>query len=292
MSTQAKTTLVKLIECPRDAMQGIKEFIPTKTKIEYINQLLKVGFDTLDCGSFVSPKMVPQLQDTAEVLDNINLSDSKTKLLTIVANQRGIEEAAKFSNITYLGFPLSLSETFQQRNTNKSIDEAFQVIENGNNLITKNGKKMVVYLSMGFGNPYGDPYSQEYIYQFVGRLEKLGIEIISLSDTIGVASTSQISTLFAEVLSQYTSIEFGAHLHSTPETSQEKINAAYMAGCLRFDSAINGYGGCPMADNKLVGNLSTQQLINYFQPKFATPFINQYELEKAIQQAATIFPIS
>jgi len=289
---ESNNTNIKIIECPRDAMQGIKHFIPTQTKIDYINQLLKVGFDTIDCGSFVSAKMVPQLQDTAEVLNNIDLSYTTTKLLTIVANLRGIDEALKFENITYLGFPLSLSETFQQRNTNKSIDEAFLTIAEGNSLITKNGKKMLVYLSMGFGNPYGDPYSADYIFQFVSRLEKLGIAYISLSDTIGIAETTQISELFGGVLNQFSTIEFGAHLHTTPDAAEEKINAAYNAGCKRFDSAINGYGGCPMADNILVGNLSTQQLINYLKPKFAKPLINHAELELAIHQAATIFPLS
>jgi hydroxymethylglutaryl-CoA lyase len=283
---------VKIIECPRDAMQGIKDFIPTKTKIAYLNQLLKVGFDTLDCGSFVSPKVIPQLKDTAEVLNNIDLTDTSTKLLTIVANIRGIEEAVNFENISYLGFPLSLSETFQQKNTNKSIDEAFSLIEQGSEYINSFNKEMVLYLSMGFGNPYGDPYSPEYIYTFVSRLEKIGIKIISLSDTIGIANPKQISELFEEVLSQFPSIEFGAHLHSTSETTEEKIAAAYNAGCIRFDTAINGYGGCPMADNKLVGNLSTQKLINYFKPKFATPHIKQQELDLATQQATAIFPLS
>lgn len=273
-------------------MQGMSDFIPTSTKIYYINKLLKVGFDTIDAGSFVSPKAVPQMKDTHELIKNIDLDGSQTKILTIIANHRGIEEALPYEQISYLGFPLSLSETFQQRNTNKSIEEAFEVIAKGNNLLQKTDKKMVVYLSMGFGNPYGDPYSPEYIEKFVSKLASIGISIISLSDTIGVSTPSIIKDLFGEVLTGFPAIEFGAHFHSHPTRTLEKLDAAYEAGCFRFDSAINGYGGCPMADDKLVGNLSTQQVIQFFQDKNVNLNIDTLALSEAVNEASIIFPLS
>jgi len=273
-------------------MQGIKDFIPTHSKISYINKLLQVGFDTIDMGSFVSPRIVPQMQDTAEVLRNLDLAGSASGILVIAANSRGIEEATAYEAINYIGFPLSLSETFQQRNTNRSIEDAFTVIEKGNNLLTGVSKQMVVYLSMGFGNPYNDPYSPEYIRQFVLRLSEMGIRTISLSDTIGIATPALISRLFSEVLSEFPQIEFGAHLHSHPATVEDKLEAAFNAGCMRFDSAINGYGGCPMADDHLVGNLATQQVIRFFESKKLNLGLHKDALTNAMLEASAIFPLS
>lgn len=273
-------------------MQGIKDFIPTHSKISYINKLLRVGFDTLDMGSFVSPRIVPQMQDTAEVLRHLDLTDSTSGILVIAANGRGIEEAASYEAIDYIGFPLSLSETFQQRNTNRSIEDAFAVVEQGNNHLVKVSKRMVVYLSMGFGNPYHDPYSPEYIRQFVLRLSQMGIQTISLSDTIGVATPDLITQLFSEVLTEFPQIEFGAHLHSHPATVEEKLEAAFNAGCMRFDSAINGYGGCPMADDHLVGNLATQQVIHFFENKKLHLGLHKDALTSAMIEASAIFPLS
>jgi hydroxymethylglutaryl-CoA lyase len=254
---------MKIIECPRDAMQGWESFIPTQSKVDYINQLLKVGFDTIDFGSFVSPKAIPQMRDTAEVLSQLELSESQTKLLAIVANLRGAEEACQHLEIAYLGFPLSLSETFQQKNTNKSISEALDTVQEIQNLCSKHDKVLVVYLSMGFGNPYGDPYEPSLVAEFVNKLNAIGIEIISLSDTIGVSSPANIKALFQEVIPAFPHIEFGAHLHSTKESAWEKIEAVYQAGCRRMDGAINGYGGCPMAENDLVGNIATEQIVGF-----------------------------
>jgi hydroxymethylglutaryl-CoA lyase len=253
--------MIKLIECPRDAMQGIPEFIDTAIKAAYINQLLAVGFDTIDFGSFVSPKAIPQMRDTAEVLSLLDLHHSKSKLLAIVANVRGAEEALLFPEIDYLGFPLSLSETFQQRNTNASIAEALNAVEEIQNRCEISGKTLVTYLSMGFGNPYGDPYSPELVAEFVEKLEQLGIKIISLADTIGVATPELITSLFEVNVSSFPGIEFGAHLHSTKEAIAEKVLAGLKGGCNRFDGALKGYGGCPMAKDKLVGNMATELMI-------------------------------
>ncbi len=257
----------KLVECPRDAMQGIIEFIPTDLKVSYLNSLLKVGFDTLDFGSFVSPKAIPQLKDTAEIVDRLELTSSKTKLLAIIANLRGAQEACTFEQITYLGFPLSLSETFQQRNTNKSIAEAFEELSTIQDLAVRKNKQLVVYLSMGFGNPYNDPFNIAYIEAFVTKLSGLGVKIICPSDTIGIASPENITYLFTTLIDRFPAIEFGAHFHTTLETSMEKIDAAYKSGCTRFDGAIRGYGGCPMAVDKLVGNMATENIIAYFDSK-------------------------
>lgn len=269
----------------------MQNFIPTSVKISYINKLLKVGFNTIDAGSFVSPKAVPQLKDTHELIKGLNMEGSKSDILTIIANLRGIEEAVSYDQISYLGFPLSLSETFQQRNTNKSIEKAFEVIEKGNNLIQKTNKGLVVYLSMGFGNPYGDPYSPEYIRQFVKKLENLGVTTISLSDTIGVSNPKLISSIFRDLLIEFPKLEFGAHFHSHPGKSLEKIEAAYKAGCRRFDSALNGYGGCPMANDELVGNLATQQVIQFFEQEGINLGIDKLELSEAINEASKIFPL-
>ena len=255
---------IKLIECPRDAMQGWEQWIPTEQKIDYINSLLRVGFDTIDFGSFVSKKMIPQLSDTKEVLASLDLSSSKSKLLAIIANVRGAEEACVFEQIDYLGFPFSVSEEFQKRNTNSTIEESLVTIREIRNICTKSNKKPVVYISMGFGNPYGEPWNTEVVIKWVKKLSEEGISIIALSDTIGVSTPENISYLFNGLIPEFPQIEFGAHLHSDPNSWREKVIAAKNSGCLRFDSAIKGIGGCPMATNELVGNLATENLIDFF----------------------------
>ena len=256
--------MIKIIECPRDAMQGIKEFIPTEKKINYINSLLRVGFDTIDFGSFVSAKSIPQMQDTAAVLDALDLSETKSKLLAIIANTRGAEDAVEFDEITYLGFPFSISEIFQQRNTNSSIEESLKRVEEIQDLCFRNNKKLVVYLSMAFGNPYNELWNEDIAIKWTKKLAQLGIGTIALSDTIGVSNPQKIKTLFSSLIGTFPKIEFGAHFHTTSEKWEEKIEAAYMSGCRRFDSAIKGFGGCPMAEDKLVGNMPTENLIAYF----------------------------
>jgi hydroxymethylglutaryl-CoA lyase len=281
---------MKIIECPRDAIQGLADFIPTEKKARYINQLLKVGFDTIDFGSFVSPKAIPQMRDTAEVLGQLDLSTSETNLLAIVANTRGAEQACAFEQVNYLGFPLSISETFQQRNTNKSIIEALNTVNEIQELCKKHNKRQVVYISMGFGNPYGDPYDVEVVGKFADILSTLEIEIISLADTIGVSQPDQIQYLFKSLTTGFPAIEFGAHLHSNPLTRLEKIEAAYDAGCQRFDGAIKGFGGCPMAKDELVGNMATEAILTFLQSKGESPKLDYDEFEKAIQMADQIFP--
>ena len=281
---------MKIIECPRDAMQGIDEFIPTDKKIRYINQLLKVGFDTIDFGSFVSPKAIPQLRDTTEVLAGLDLTHTTSKLLAIVANTRGAEEASKHNAIQYLGFPLSISETFQQRNTNKSITEALETLNDIQQICIASNKQQVVYISMGFGNPYNDPYDVEVVGQFVDILNTLGISIISLADTIGVSTPDQITYLFSSLSKKFPSIEFGAHLHSNPKFALEKIDAAFKAGCKRFDGALKGFGGCPMANDELVGNLATEAILSYLQEKDVISGINAQAFAQALGMADEIFP--
>lgn len=281
---------MKIIECPRDAMQGLDDFIPTDKKVLYINQLLKVGFDTIDFGSFVSPKAIPQMRDTAEVLRQLDLSKTKSKLLAIVANTRGAQEACSIDQIQYLGFPLSISETFQQRNTNKSILEALNTVNEIQELCKKHGKQQVVYISMGFGNPYGDPYDVEIVNKFADILSTLEIEIISLSDTIGVSEPEQIQYLFNSLTKRFPKIEFGAHLHSNPLTRLEKVAAAYDAGCQRFDGAIKGFGGCPMAKDELVGNMATEVILDFLKSKNNSPKLKYVEFEKAILLAGQVFP--
>ena len=254
---------MKLIECPRDAIQGLHDFIPTATKTAYLNTLLRVGFDTLDFGSFVSPKAIPQLRDTAEVLAGLDLSVSKTKLLAIVANLRGAETAVQHAEISYLGFPLSVSETFQRRNTNQSTTEALADVAAMHELCERSGKTLVTYLSMGFGNPYGDAWSPEIVMDFTQQLAALGIRIVALSDTIGASTASTIAPLFSALIPAFSGIEFGAHLHTTPSTWREKVAAAYSAGCRRFDGAIGGFGGCPMAADELTGNMATENLLTF-----------------------------
>jgi hydroxymethylglutaryl-CoA lyase len=285
--------MIKLIECPRDAMQGIPQFIDTAIKAAYINQLLAVGFDTIDFGSFVSPKAIPQMRDTAEVLSLLDLHHSKSKLLAIVANVRGAEEALLFPEIDYLGFPLSLSETFQQRNTNASIAEALNAVEEIQNRCEVSGKTLVTYLSMGFGNPYGDPYSPELVAEFVEKLEQLGIKIISLADTIGLATSELITSLFEVNVSSFPEIEFGAHLHSTKEAIAEKVLAGLKGGCTRFDGALKGYGGCPMAKDELVGNMATELMIETLEQAGENLNLNKTELAEVMKLANYVFnPVS
>ncbi len=280
---------MKIIECPRDAMQGIHDFIPTSVKIDYLNLLLSVGFDTLDFGSFVSPKAIPQMQDTAQVLEKLNVSHTKTKLLAIVANQKGAEQAVNFSEISYLGYPLSISETFQVRNTNKTIAESLVLTEELQNLCEKNQKKLVVYLSMGFGNPYGDDYNPEIVEEFTEKLNALNIKMVALSDTIGVSSAENIIPLFQNLIPKFPEIEFGAHLHSTPATLIEKIEAAYQAGCRRFDGAILGFGGCPMAKDELTGNTATEIMCNFFEKQGENLSFNSSHFLTSIEKANEIF---
>lgn len=281
---------MKIIECPRDAMQGIDEFIVTENKIRYINQLLKVGFDTIDFGSFVSAKAIPQMRDTKEVLAGLDISNTTSKLLAIVANTRGAEDAAQHKAIDYLGFPLSISETFQQRNTNKSITEALNTLSEIQTICESSGKQQVVYISMGFGNPYNDPYSVKLVEQFVDILNTLGVKIISLADTIGVSTPEQIKYLFESLSSKFKSVELGAHLHSTPQTAVEKIKAAFEAGCNRFDGAIKGFGGCPMAKDDLVGNLATETILSYLKAQGVSAGLNEEEFVKALVIADEVFP--
>lgn len=286
MDKQQKITWV---ECPRDAMQGWPHPIATATKVAYLQQLLQVGFDILDCGSFVSPKAIPQMADTKAVLAQLDTTNSTTKLLTIVANLRGAEEAVAFSQISYVGFPLSVSETFQLRNTNKTIAEALEEIKAIQSLCTMHGKELVVYLSMGFGNPYGDPYDTDYILQIVHQLVAMGIRTISLADTVGVAAPSTIAYLFDALIPAFKEVRFGAHFHSTWETATEKIETALAHGCTYFDSAMKGIGGCPMAKDDLVGNVASEQLLAYLQKNNLPVHINETAFQEALQQAQQLF---
>ncbi len=283
--------MVKLIECPRDAMQGLKDFIPTETKAAYINQLLKVGFDTIDFGSFVSPKAIPQMRDTAEVLKMLDLSQTKSQLLAIVANRRGAEDATHFDEITYLGYPFSISETFQLRNTNATIEESLERVEEIQSICEKTGKTLVIYISMGFGNPYGDPWNVETVQKWVDRLGQMGIRIFQLSDTIGVASPESIRYLFSELIPAYPQLEIGAHFHTTPHTWQEKVAAAYKNGCRRFDGAIRGFGGCPMAKDDLTGNMPTENMVYYFTNLQEKICLDLEAFNTAVQMAAEVFPL-
>ncbi|MFK7953764.1 MAG: hydroxymethylglutaryl-CoA lyase [Ekhidna sp.] len=280
---------MKIIECPRDAMQGLHDFIPTETKIGYINQLLKVGFDTIDFGSFVSPKAIPQMKDTAEVLSGLDLSSTQSKLLAIIANVRGAKDASQFDEINYLGYPLSLSETFQKRNTNRTIDDAFNDLSEIQELADDFEKTLVVYLSMGFGNPYGDPYEMDYVGEFVDRLDSMEVSVISLADTIGVSNPTNISTLFQTIIPKFPHVEIGAHLHTTQETTREKIDAAYQSGCRRIDGAIMGFGGCPMAKDDLTGNMATERILDYFKSEGVDTGLNIGEFEKAMAHAKSVF---
>jgi len=280
---------IKLIECPRDAMQGWKTFIPTEKKIEYINQLLKVGFDTIDFGSFVSPKAVPQMADTKEVIEELTISESKTKLLAIIANVRGATEAAGFQKINCLGFPFSISPTFQMRNANSTMEESLERVKEIKMICDKNEKELVVYISMAFGNPYGDKYNENIVLEWINKIVGEGIGIISLADTVGLAGVSQVGAIVNKVISRFPGLETGVHLHSNNLNWHYKIDAALQNGCLRFDGALKGFGGCPFAEDELVGNMNTELMIPYFQQLGFLKNINETELLKASQMASEIF---
>lgn len=282
---------IKLVECPRDAMQGIHEFISTEKKVAYINQLLKVGFDTIDFGSFVSPKAIPQMADTAEVLKQLDLSGTKSKLLAIIGNVRGAEDAVQFERIHYLGFPFSISETFQQRNINSSITESVDRVKEIKQLCDDNGKQLMIYISMGFGNPYGDPWSAEVAAEWVEKMVQMNIKYISLADTIGIANPESIEYLFSYLIPKFPAVEFGAHLHTTPDAWLEKIDAAYKSGCRRFDGAIKGFGGCPMAADDLTGNMATENIIQYFRHEDIELNINKKEFRESVRKALVTFPV-
>ncbi len=280
---------VKIIECPRDAMQGIKTFIPTAQKAKYIQSLLGCGFDTLDFGSFVSPKSIPQMSDTAEVLSMLDLSATKSKLLAIVANVRGAEEALQHSQIQYLGYPFSISENFQMRNTHRTIEQSVGTLQEIFNLADAKGKEVVTYISMGFGNPYGDPWNVDIVGEWAGKLANMGAKILSLSDTVGTSTPETITYLFSNLIPQYPHIEFGAHLHTTPNRWHQKIEAAYAAGCRRFDGAIKGLGGCPMAMDELTGNMPTEKMLSYFTSQKVDSGVNWLVFEAAFNKAMDLF---
>jgi hydroxymethylglutaryl-CoA lyase len=281
---------LELIECPRDAMQGLSQFIPTEIKIKYLNSLLRVGFHSLDFGSLVSPKAIPQLADTAQVLENLNLEGVQTKLLAIVANTRGAQTACEYSQIQYLGFPFSVSETFQQRNTNSSIENALVTVEEMQNLCEKHQKQLVVYLSMGFGNPYGDPWNADLVANWAERMNQIGVRILSLSDTIGVSNPENIHYIFSELIQRMPHITFGAHLHTTPHTWEEKISAAWEAGCRRFDGAIKGFGGCPMAADALTGNMATENIVTFLESKKIETGLDMAAFAHSMVLANEVFP--
>ncbi|TLP80405.1 hydroxymethylglutaryl-CoA lyase [Maribacter sp. ACAM166] len=280
---------IKIIECPRDAMQGIKEFIPTEEKVRYIQSLLGCGFDTLDFGSFVSPKAIPQMVDTAEVLAGLDLSNTKTKLLSIVANVRGAQDAVLHPEIDYLGFPFSISENFQMRNTHKTIAQSVETLQEIINLAESANKEVVTYISMGFGNPYGDPWNVEIVGEWTERLAKMGAKILSLSDTVGSSDPETISYLFSNLIPKYPSIDFGAHLHTTPNKWHEKIESAYVGGCRRFDGAVQGFGGCPMAKDELTGNMPTEKMLSYFTEQKADTSVNWMAFEASYNKASELF---
>jgi hydroxymethylglutaryl-CoA lyase len=282
--------MVQIIECPRDAMQGLPDFIPTDVKAAYINQLLQVGFHSLDFGSFVSAKAIPQMRDTVEVLSKLDLSNTDTKLLAIVANERGAAEAVDFKEITYLGYPFSVSETFQLRNTNATISESVLRVEAIQELCIKHNKQLVLYISMGFGNPYGDAWNAEVVMDWVGKLAALDIKIFSLSDTVGVSNPESISYLFSNLIPAYPHLDIGAHLHTQPHNWREKVHAAYTNGCTRFDAAMKGFGGCPMAKDDLTGNMATENLVSYFSETNVPLGIDYQQFIRSLSQANDVFP--
>jgi hydroxymethylglutaryl-CoA lyase len=283
------SSAIKITECPRDAMQGIHRFIPTELKAAYINLLLQVGFDTIDFGSFVSVRAIPQMQDTADVLQKLDLSNTPSKLLAIVANYRGAEEAAKHPEITYLGYPFSISETFQKRNANSAITEAFDTVKKINGLCSRNGQQLLVYLSMGFGNPYGDAWNAGIVQQWTEKLVEEGIKIIALADTIGIATADQIRDIYPALCAEFPQTEFGIHLHALPLAWHDKVEAAYQSGCKRFDTAIKGYGGCPMAADELTGNIATENLVGYLQLKNEATGLNMDKFREAMEFSARVF---
>ena len=280
---------VKIIECPRDAMQGIRKWIPSNDKLSYIQSVLSVGFDVVDFGSFVSPRAIPQMRDTDYIIDNLDLSNTKSKLLAIVANQRGALEASKYSSISYLGYPFSISETFQMRNTNKTILESLNELKEIKSICEKFNKELVVYLSMGFGNPYGEPWNYEIVEKWIDKLHKLGINIISISDTIGLAKKSDIELIFTNLIPKYSRIEFGSHFHTKPDQWFQKVNSAFQSGCKRFDGAILGFGGCPMAKDDLTGNLPTEKLISFFNSVGVKTNINSLNFESCYNNSLKLF---
>jgi len=282
--------MIKLIECPRDAMQGIKEWIPTEKKIAYINKLLEVGFDTLDFGSFVSPKAIPQMKDTAEVLKHLNLNDTKSNLSVIVANQRGANDAVLHDEIQYLGYPFSISETFQLRNTNATIEESLDRVKAIQELCVANDKKLNIYISMGFGNPYGDEWNAEIVQKWVDKLIDIDIKLFSLSDTIGVSNPETIKYIFSNLIPTYPNIEFGAHLHTQPHNWKEKIQAGYESGCTRFDGALRGFGGCPMAKDDLTGNMATENLTHFFNAVGEDLGLNTNSFSESLMMTSSVFP--
>ena len=284
-----KNSAIKLIECPRDAMQGWRHYIPTERKIKYIKALLKVGFDTIDFGSFVSPKVIPQMADTAEVLKGLQVDPLKTKLLAIVANERGAQEAVIYDEITYLGFPFSISPSFQQRNTNSSIGQSLQRVEAIQNLCIKNQKQLVIYISMGFGNIYGDDYNEAIVLHWIDKMVAMGVEIISIADTVGIATPQQVTSILSAVVPAYPDTEIGVHLHSTAINWKDKIDAALQAGCYRFDGALKGIGGCPMAGDELVGNMDTELMIPYFTGLHLLDNLNENALQECSRLANEIF---
>lgn len=280
---------IKLIECPRDAMQGIKTFIPTERKVQYVQSLLRCGFDTIDFGSFVSPKAIPQMADSAEVLSKLDLSNTNSKLLAIVANTRGAQDASLHEGIDYLGYPFSISENFQMRNTHKTITESVTILNEILEIAERTDKEVVAYLSMGFGNPYGDPWNVEIVGEWTQKLSGMGVKILSLSDTVGSSTPEIIKYLFSNLIPEYPEIEFGAHLHTTPTKWHEKIDAAYQAGCRRFDGAIQGFGGCPMAKDELTGNMPSEKMLSFFNSKKADSNIKMTSFESAYNEASKIF---
>ena len=280
---------IKIIECPRDAMQSIKTFIPTEIKLNYLQKLVTVGFDVIDIGSFVSNKAIPQLADTPKIIESIDLSNSNSKLLVIVANKKGAINASKYDKISFIGYPFSISENFQIRNTNKSIKDSEKELEEIIKIAKQANKKVVVYLSMCFGNPYGDPWNIEIVNEWISRLVDMNVKIISLSDTIGTSDKKSIKTIFSSVIKNYPKIEFGAHLHSDPNTCKEKIESALEAGCMRFDGVIKGFGGCPMASNKLVGNIPTEEIISALNSKNINTNINSELFNNCYKSSTEIF---
>ena len=285
-----ETNMIKLIECPRDAMQGLKTFIPTETKAKYLNSLLKVGFDTIDCGSFVSPKAIPQMRDTGAVIQQLDLENTTTKLSVIVANKRGAVDAVQFDKVSYLGYPFSISETFQRRNTNATIEQSLGRVQVIQDLCLQHNKQLNIYISMGFGNPYGDPWNVETVQKWVDILADMGIKIMSISDTIGVANPKTIDYLFSNLIPPYPDVEFGAHLHTPPHSWREKVEAAYKSDCRRFDGALKGFGGCPMAKDDLTGNMPMENMVFYFNEIGEPLNMDRHYYWQSLAMADDVFP--
>ena len=280
---------IKIIECPRDAMQGIKRWIPSDEKLSYLQSILSVGFDVVDFGSFVSSRVIPQMRDTDYIIKNLDTTNTNSKLLAIVANYRGAVAACNYSTISYIGYPFSISEIFQMRNTNKTMAESFDDLKKIKSIIEAKNKKLVVYLSMGFGNPYGEPWNLEIIEKWIQSLNSIGVETISISDTIGTAKKSDINKIYSFLIPRYSKIEFGAHFHSKPNEWYEKVNEAYINGCRRFDGAIMGFGGCPMAKDDLTGNVPTEKLLSFFNSIKENTSINSLHFESCYNNALKLF---